>query len=89
MAIASGCQGKKSKRQNKQKNKVEEAKKYTAETQGKLARGTPPDLLDDFLAMLKDDLDVYYGSFKRSKYIDLYARARSMELQVKTLCACV
>ena len=49
----------------------------TAAAQGRLAKGTPPDLCDDMAALLKDDLDVYFGAFKTSKYMELCTRHMS------------
>ena len=76
--------GKKSRRQNKQKSKIEEAKKIVADTTAKLGRSMlQADLLDDMVSLLKDDLDFYYHAFKKSKYMELYACARMMEQQVR------
>ena len=32
-------------------------------------------------ALLKEDLNDYWGGFKRSKYFDLYARHKSLEIE--------
>ena len=73
--------GKKPTRANNKLSKIEEAKGLVVATQGRLARGTPPDLLADMSALLKDDLDEYFSTFKKSKYYDLYARSRAMEIE--------
>ena len=72
--------GKATARSKNKARKIQEAKEAVEKMQPRLARGTPADLIDDAYALLKDDLDEYWGAFKRSKYIDLYARARVMEL---------
>ena len=61
--------GKKPRRAAQKASKVEEAKQAVAKIQEKLARGTKPDLLDDAAALLKEDLDEYFPSFKKSKCV--------------------
>ena len=73
--------GKKSSRQNNKMNKVNEAKKIVEEALERLQKRTAPDLLDEMFRMLKEDLDVYFPEFKKSKWMEQYARARSMETQ--------
>mmetsp|Transcript_26241 Transcript_26241/g.66648 ORF Transcript_26241/g.66648 Transcript_26241/m.66648 type:complete len:647 (+) Transcript_26241:129-2069(+) len=71
--------GKKTTRQNAKAGKLNEAKSVQEHTVGRLGRGTPPDLVDEMFNMLKDDLDVYWPEFKKSKWMEQYARARQME----------
>lgn len=71
--------GKKSRRLGQKAAKVEEAKTIVQSIQNKMARGLPPDLVSDMRDLLKDDLDLYWGPFKRSKYLDLYARHMALE----------
>ena len=71
--------GKKSDRQQEKAQKLEEAYEIHAKAVMRLQNGLPPDLVTDMFALLRDGVDEYFGAFKRSKYVDLYARARSME----------
>jgi len=77
--------GKKSNRQNQRTAKLAEAKALADETAERLgSKGTMPDLLNDMNAILIDDLADYWRGFKKSKYVDLYARSRSMEKETVT-----
>ena len=75
--------GKKSARQNQKANKIKEAERIVAEVTARLVKGTPPDLIDEMWIMIKSDCEDYYSAFKRSKWFDMYARARQMETQVR------
>jgi len=66
-------------RQKEKNGKITEAKSEVESVLNKLVKGTPPDLLDDLVNILKDDLDSYWSAFKRSKYLEQYAKARQME----------
>ena len=68
-------------RQNAKAGKLQEAKRCVKDFAARLSKGTSPDLCDDMFALLKDDLEDYFAAFKSSKYMDMHARARSMERQ--------
>ena len=71
--------GKKSKRQMHKTSKVEEAKGIVHDVVNKMSRGLPPDLVQDMHSQLQDELEVFWRAFKRSQWIDLYARHKSLE----------
>ena len=76
--------GTRSRRQNARAAMLSAARSAIEEATRHLERATSSDLLDGLFGLASDDLCAYWHAFQRSKYLDMYARARAMETQLVT-----